>query len=433
MSLKLKLGGLVFIIVLLFIGLMLFFNININQLENITLKRQAEQSLLNASKGLLIGKVISQLDVTTQHTVIKEISDDISSMQNIINNSLQLDNQSEILHYLNDTQVDLIAIDLLLQELSLKLSKKQELSQQDILKLQQLEQLAHKVEKLASVYDEYLNAEESRIKEIYQLYTRISIGIMLIAISIVFLILYFNILNPVASLARLTKEVLRGNYQFKIPVKSRDELGQLASSFNLMTQRLQDSFTTLDSQNTELKRLSKLKDEFLANTSHELRTPLNGIIGIAESLIDGVTGKLPEKTQFNLNMIVNSGKRLSALINDILDFSKLKHKNFELQLKPIGLQEIVDMVLLLSKPLVAGKSVELLNQIDSKLPTVLADENRLQQILHNLLGNAIKFTETGQITVSAIYEKSSHQMQNASGDEYLVITIADTGIRHFRR
>jgi two-component system sensor histidine kinase ChiS len=169
--------------------------------------------------------------------------------------------------------------------------------------------------------------------------------------------------------------------------------------------------------NDRLQQADQLKDEFLGNTSHELRTPLNGIIGLAESLIDGVAGELSDKAKTNLAMIVGSGKRLSVLVNDILDFSKLKHKDIGLQLKPIGLRELVDVVLTLSGPLVAQKPVQLLNNIDINLSPVMADENRLQQILHNLVGNAIKFTDNGQVEVSA-----------QRLEQHLQITVSDTGI-----
>ena len=169
--------------------------------------------------------------------------------------------------------------------------------------------------------------------------------------------------------------------------------------------------------NERLQEANKLKDEFLANTSHELRTPLNGIIGIADSLVDGVTGELPEKTKANLQLIVASGKRLSNLINDILDFSKLKHQQLELQKKSIGLREQVDVVLTISQSMLAKKSIKLINKIDLDLPPVFADENRLQQILYNLIGNAIKFTEKGSVEISA-------QRQNAD----IKISVTDTGV-----
>ncbi|MFT4927782.1 MAG: ligand-binding sensor domain-containing protein/signal transduction histidine kinase/class 3 adenylate cyclase [Phenylobacterium sp.] len=159
----------------------------------------------------------------------------------------------------------------------------------------------------------------------------------------------------------------------------------------------------------QLKQVDKLKDEFLANTSHELRTPLNGIIGLAESLIDGVAGQLPDTANKNLAMVVASGKRLSNLVNDILDFSKLKNRNLALHTTPIDLHSMTDVVLTLSRPLVNKKSnkkadnpsLELINAVPTDLPAALADEDRAQQIFHNLVGNAIKFTDSGQITVSA--------------------------------
>ncbi|MCB1189301.1 MAG: SpoIIE family protein phosphatase [Leptospiraceae bacterium] len=151
-----------------------------------------------------------------------------------------------------------------------------------------------------------------------------------------------------------------------------------------------------------LKKADKLKDEFLANTSHELRTPLNGIIGISESLLDGATGNLSIPTKDNLSLIVASGKRLANLVNDILDFSKLKHKELELNIQPVDIYSLTNLVLLLSKPLVKGKKIKLINQIPAGIPYVLADENRLQQILHNLIGNAIKFTEEGEIIITVV-------------------------------
>ncbi|MDB4293659.1 tetratricopeptide repeat protein, partial [Maribacter sp.] len=168
---------------------------------------------------------------------------------------------------------------------------------------------------------------------------------------------------------------------------------------------------------TRLKQVDALKDQFLANTSHELRTPLSGIIGLSESLKDGAAGKMSLKAIENLDMISNSGKRLSHLVNDILDFSKLKNQDLVLSSRPIDIHAVADVVLKLSKPLLQGKHVQLLNSVPKDVVLVEADENRLQQILHNLVGNAIKFTEQGQVEIKA-EEK----------DTMLSISITDTGI-----
>ncbi|MEM8896726.1 MAG: ATP-binding protein [Bacteroidota bacterium] len=166
--------------------------------------------------------------------------------------------------------------------------------------------------------------------------------------------------------------------------------------------------------NEKLQQVDKLKDQFLANTSHELRTPLNGIIGLSEALKEKATDQEQEE---NLNMIISSGKRLSSLVNDILDFSKLKNHEIELRTKSIDLHSLVDVILNTHTPLVKGKNIALQNQVPSGLTAVLADEDRLQQVLYNLIGNAVKFTEEGHVSVSA--EK---------GNEVVKIAVQDTGI-----
>lgn len=219
--------------------------------------------------------------------------------------------------------------------------------------------------------------------------------------------------------------------------------------FSRARHRLQDYARELEAKNYNLQEMDKLKDEFLANTSHELKTPLNGIIGIAESLIDGATGKLSQQTVSNLYLIVSSGQRLSQLVNDLLDFSQLKHKQLELKTKPVGMREIANVVLTLCQPLIGSKPLQLINKIGRELPSVDADENRVQQIMYNLVGNAIKFTASGTVKVSAKIIDSSLANSTSSvspssrnqeirrkskakflltSSQYLEITVNDTGI-----
>ncbi|MFT5162228.1 MAG: signal transduction histidine kinase [Alteromonadaceae bacterium] len=167
----------------------------------------------------------------------------------------------------------------------------------------------------------------------------------------------------------------------------------------------------------QLQKMDKLKDEFLLRTSHELRAPLNGIIGLAESLMDGIGGTQSPTSANNLSMIVSSGKRLSNLVNDILDFAKLKNNNLALTTQAIHLYPLVELVVALCRPLTIDKSVQLINEVSEDLPPIEADEERLQQIIHNLLDNAIKFTEQGKVTIIAQLE----------GD-WLKISVTDSGI-----
>ena len=167
----------------------------------------------------------------------------------------------------------------------------------------------------------------------------------------------------------------------------------------------------------KLEQIDQLKDQFLANTSHELRTPLNGIIGLAESLRNGIAGELPMKVSQNLELIISSSRRLFNLVNDILDFSKLENQDITLVRTALDLSAATDIVLLLSQPLTGDKDIQLLNEIPADTPRVFADENRVQQILINLVGNAVKFTETGTVRVRA-----------ETIDGMVRISITDTGI-----
>ena len=192
----------------------------------------------------------------------------------------------------------------------------------------------------------------------------------------------------------------------------------LARMFSQAFRRIAVLSGELEEQNKNLRRLDELKDEFLANTSHELRTPLNGIIGIAESLIDGATGVLPEDTRRNLRLVSAGGRRLSSLVNDILDFSRLQYQDIVLRLRPVDLESAIDLVLQLSAPLVGTRKLELLHK-RAPVPMVFADEERLQQILHNLVGNAIKFTKSGLVVVTC---------RPAESMEGVEVVVADTGI-----
>ncbi len=129
----------------------------------------------------------------------------------------------------------------------------------------------------------------------------------------------------------------------------------------------------LAQSNEKLKRLDRLKDDFLANTSHELRTPLNGIIGITDSLLGGVAGPLPGGAVENLELVSASGRRLAGLVNDILDFAKLRHGDLHLERRPIDPRPIIEIVLKLSKPLAAGKNLELQDDLASTVPMIDAD------------------------------------------------------------
>ncbi len=185
----------------------------------------------------------------------------------------------------------------------------------------------------------------------------------------------------------------------------------------LLSIRFANEHRIVEEVSERLRKIDRLKDDFLANTSHELRTPINGIIGISESLLDGAAGPLTGGVRANVELIVSSGKRLSSLINDILDYSKLRNRDIDIVKKPVDMRPLVSVVMTVIRATMPDRDVALHNDIPHDFPPVLGDENRLQQIMYNLIGNAFKFTRQGSVRVTA----------SLKGD-VAEIAVEDTGI-----
>lgn len=168
--------------------------------------------------------------------------------------------------------------------------------------------------------------------------------------------------------------------------------------------------------NRKLTDLDQIKDEFLVRTSHELRTPLNGIIGLTESVIKETENRIDMSSRKKLDIVVNSGRRLNNIINDIMDFAKLKNHELTLILKPIHLYPVVEDTFALFRSLIDENKITLSNNVPVTFSSFLADEQRLTQILFNLVGNALKFTQLGEISVSAEDDGS-----------YIIISVVDSG------
>lgn len=220
-------------------------------------------------------------------------------------------------------------------------------------------------------------------------------------------ILPFTLVTEYAGQAALTIEVVL------LSLALADKINIMRQEKLLAEQKAQES-QALAMQN--LKKSDELKDEFLAITSHELRTPLYGMIGIAESLRDGIAGNVSPEVKNQLSMIITSGQRLTHLVNEILDFSKLKYNSLDLSVKPVNIKSVIDLVLTVSKPLINNKPIRLINKVDNVLPAIRADEDRLQQIMHNLIDNAIKYTDVGEIVITAHTDET-----------HLTINVSDTG------
>ncbi|MDO8273108.1 MAG: 7TM diverse intracellular signaling domain-containing protein [Gammaproteobacteria bacterium] len=149
-----------------------------------------------------------------------------------------------------------------------------------------------------------------------------------------------------------------------------------------------------------LQKADDVKEEFIANVSHELRTPLTGIIGLSEIILENKSGALEESVRENLNLIKISGQRLANLVNDVIDFSAIKNGHLELNKRAVDLKSICILVNKMCRPLIGSKPIQLAESYPDDPVIVLGDEDRLQQILFNLVSNAIKFTQRGWVAVS---------------------------------
>ena len=189
-----------------------------------------------------------------------------------------------------------------------------------------------------------------------------------------------------------------GELDQRLPVKGGDEMANLAGSFNEMADRVQESIERLTEARRKAEEASRMKSEFLASMSHELRTPLNGIIGFAELLRDEAES---EESRENADIIERSSRHLLDLVNSILDIAKIEAGEMVLNIQQVNLSALGGEVASVHQPVAVAKGLEFeITLMDNVPPTVAADPTRLRQVLHNLLNNAVKFTETGKVSLT---------------------------------
>ncbi|MFQ5830531.1 MAG: ATP-binding protein, partial [Candidatus Methylomirabilia bacterium] len=241
------------------------------------------------------------------------------------------------------------------------------------------------------------------------------------------LVLARRMVTPIRALQGSAARIGAGDLAHRIEVRTGDELETLAEEFNRMTSQLQESYANLEQKVEErtreledkgrqLETASKHKSEFLANMSHELRTPLNAILGYTELVLDSIYGEVPGKIRDVLERLDKNGRHLLGLINDVLDLSKIEAGQLILSLNDYSMQEVVQTVFTAVEALAAEKKLALKVTVPPTLPPGKGDERRVTQVLLNLVGNAIKFTEVGEIRVEV----------TASNGAFLV-SVSDTG------
>ncbi|MEO5378273.1 MAG: response regulator [Magnetococcus sp. DMHC-6] len=260
--------------------------------------------------------------------------------------------------------------------------------------------------------------EVSRIKETLWIIFTVTLVLMMIGIPIALWIAR-GLSQSIAQLMHQMDALGRGNLEEPIILNRKDELGSLAQAMDHMRQNLREFYLEIKKQNQELKRLDQEKDNFLANITHEFKTPLNGLLGIGGAIQAGSYGPLPDSFHPPLNQMIHSASRLLRLTRQILSFAKEANTNTNAKPKTEAIQLSLYFDTLMDELMIQAqkKGIALRSQIDPHL-TLQANKDTLDNIFINLIGNAIKFTQTGWVQLFARQVEQS----------FLAITVLDTGI-----
>jgi signal transduction histidine kinase len=221
-----------------------------------------------------------------------------------------------------------------------------------------------------------------------------------------------RVIRPLQKLRLGVERIGKGDLNYRLEVRTGDEIEVLANEFNKMTAALQEAYKGLEHKvaartqelavaNERLKELDHLKSDFVAKVSHELRTPLTAIKGAVDLILREVTGPLNEKQTHYLTRVKSNTQHLAGLINDLLDLAKIEEGKVELKATRVSVGDLVREVVETLKPIAAEKSIAL--EVTATEPSILAwaDRDQVTQVLMNLIGNAIKFTPPqGRVTVS---------------------------------
>jgi histidine kinase len=213
------------------------------------------------------------------------------------------------------------------------------------------------------------------------------------------LLLSRSVIAPLRAMSLATQRIADGRYDERVQVRGSDELAQLAGRFNQMAHNLDE--------------VEKMRLQLIGDVSHELRTPLTSIKGCMEGLVDGLLPAIPE----TFNQIHQEANRLSRLVDDLQELSRVEARAYSLDIHPAGLASLVQTTVKRLSPQANAKHIEIHPNLPADLPQVLADEDRITQVLTNLLDNAIAYTpEGGSVTIGA-----------AQAENEIQISVADTG------
>ncbi|MHB1135535.1 MAG: sensor histidine kinase [Coriobacteriia bacterium] len=260
-----------------------------------------------------------------------------------------------------------------------------------------------------------------------------------------------TVVRPIERLRANVREVGAGNLNVRSNVSGDDEVGELASAFDMMVGDLQHSYTQLESEiverryaeaelseyrdhleqlvderteellqlNEDLVAATRAKDDFLASMSHELRTPLNSIIGFSEIMLRGLAGDISDEQQRQLTMVRDSGQQLLLLVDDVLDLARINAGHVTVSAAEMSIPETIERLAEMMRPLTDTKGLQLTLSFHEGAPTtIVSDRGKVDQIMLNLLANAVTYTDHGSITMTV----------RPDGERFVAIDVRDTGI-----
>lgn len=221
-----------------------------------------------------------------------------------------------------------------------------------------------------------------------------------------------RVVTPIRQMMQASRHIAAGHYRERVEVTGEDELGQLAQSFNQMA--------------TTLEQTEAMRRELIANVAHELRTPLSSIKGFMEGLIDGVLPAQPGTYQ----QVYREADRLQRLVNDLQELSRVEAGEFELNRRPLTIGDLIQQTADRLCPQFEEKEVALKVELPDGLPPVLADEDRLNQVLLNLVGNALQYTPGGGTVTITAKTPASIRLPNGqtAANPQLIVNIQDNGL-----
>jgi len=237
-----------------------------------------------------------------------------------------------------------------------------------------------------------------------------------------------RVVRPLEALRRGVERIGKGDLDHRLDLKTGDEIEILADEFNEMAAHLREAYTGLEYKvaertqeltiaNEKLGEASKLKSQFLANVNHELRTPVSAIIGYAHLVLRATEGQISRLQRENLEDLLRNAERLLNQIDSLLEFSKIEAGKMEVNVQPVNVKDVIQGAISTIEPTLNGTHVRIIREIGPDLPVLNTDREKLAQIVLNLLDNAVKFTEQGEIRISA-------SQQNGS----LKLAVSDTGV-----